>query len=743
MASSGTRAGISRRGLLIGGGAGVGLLVAWSLWPRVYPPNLRAAEGETLFNAFLKIANDGRVIVAVPQSELGQGVYTSLPQILADELGADWRTVAVEPAPIGPLYANAFLAADAAEDTIPSAWRGLAGWAAGEHDGRAALALTGGSTSVRAFEAPLREAGAAARALLSMVAAERWEVDWETLDTRDGFVVNGPQRIGFGELAEEASGRELPEHLPVRGGLESRLTGQSLPRLDLPSKVDGSARFAGDVRLSDMVYASVRRGPIGGGPLVRIDRDAAEAVPGVIALFENPWWVGAVASNWWAANRAVEAMKPAFNSPDDPLSSNTINAALAGALEADEGVRVYDRGDVGEAYATTPTYRAHYSVGVAPSAPLETLTATARITGDRLEVWAPVQAMALARAAAARAAGLPEGQVTIYPMLVGGGYGRKLETAAIEQAVMMTAQVKRPVQLVWSRVEETMQDGFRPPAAASISASMGEGGRITGWQARIAAPATVSQVTSRLAGVADASGESDPAMADGAVPPYDIPSVAIDLLPADTGLRTGFWRSGAHSYTAFFTESFIDELARKAGIEPLSFRMQMLGGNTRLAQCLSTAAALGGWDGGVAGSRMGLAAHSAFGSHIGLLVEAEFDALRRVRVNRVVAAVDCGRVVNPTIVGQLIEGGIMHGIAAAAGRPISFQGGLPSAKAFSDLGLPRLADSPEVSVEIIPSQEPPGGVTELGVPPVAPALANALFASTGRRLRTLPFGGAR
>ena len=232
-------------------------------------------------------------------------------------------------------------------------------------------------------------------------------------------------------------------------------------------------------------------------------------------------------------------------------------------------------------------------------------------------------------------------------------------------------------------------------------------------------------------------------MADGAVPPYDIPSVAVDLLPADTGLRTGFWRSGAHSYTTFFTESFIDELARKAGIEPLSFRMQMLGGNTRLAQCLSTAAALGGWDGGGAGSRMGLAAHSAFGSHIGLLIEAEFDALRRVRVNRAVAAVDCGRVVNPTIVGQLIEGGIMHGIAAAAGRPISFQGGLPSAKAFSDLGLPRLADSPEVSVEIIPSQEPPGGVTELGVPPVAPALANALFASTGRRLRTLPLGGAR
>ncbi len=743
MASCGTETGVTRRKLLIGGGVGVGLLVAWSFWPRVYPPNLRAAEGETLFSAFLKIATDGRVIVAVPQSELGQGVYTSLPQILADELGADWRTVAVEPAPIGPLYANGFLAGEAPEDTIPSAWRGVARWAAGEHDGRAALMLTGGSTSVRTFEAPLRQAGAAARALLSMAAAEQWDTDWETLDTQAGFVVNGPQRIGFGELAEAAAGMELPEHLPVRGGLENRLVGQPLPRLDLPSKVDGSARFAADVRLPDMVYASVRRGPYGGGPLVRIDRDAAEAVPGVIALFENAWWVGAVASNWWAANRAVEAMKPAFGAPENPISGEGIEAALATALEADEGVRVFGEGDIEAAYAAGPIYRARFSASVAPSAPLETLSATARITGHRLEVWAPVQAPALARAAAARAAGLPEAQVTLYPMLVGGGYGRKLETEAIEQAVMMTAQVKRPVQLTWSRVEETMQDGFRPPAAATVSASLGEGGRVTGWQTRIAAPSTVSQVTARLAGKGDVEGEIDPAMADGAVPPYDIPAVAVDLLPAAMPLRTGLSRGTARGYTAFFTESFIDELARQAGVEPLSFRMQMLGGNTRLAQCLSTAAALGGWDGGGSGSRLGLAAHSAFGSHIALLVEAEFDALRRVRVGRAVAAVDCGRVVNPTIVAQLVEGGILHGIAAATGRPVEFEGGLPTATGFDDLGLPRLADSPEVTVEIIASQEPPGGVTELGVPPVAPAIANALFASTGRRLRSLPLGSGR
>ncbi|MFC7498664.1 molybdopterin cofactor-binding domain-containing protein [Enterovirga sp. GCM10030262] len=738
MALSGTGTGVSRRNLLIGGGAGIGLVVAWRLWPRRYEPNLRAADGETLFNAFLKIGGDGRVIVAVPQAEMGQGVYTSLPQIVADELGADWRTVAVEPAPISPLYANSFLAEEAAGDGVPSALRGVVRWAAREQATRAALMITGGSTSIRAFEPRLREAGAAARALLSKAAAERWDVEWELLDTRAGFVVNGGERLSFAELAEAAAAQELPEHLPVRGGLENRLTGQSLPRIDLPSKVDGSARFAGDVRLPDMVYASVRQGPIGGGPLASIDRDAAEAVPGVVALFETPRWVGAAASNWWAANRAVEAMKPAFINPPKAASSAGIEAALAQALEADEGERAFERGDVAAAYAGAPIFRARYSAGVAPNAPLETLTATARITGDRLEVWAPTQAPSLARAAAARAAGFPEARVTVYPMLVGGGYGRKIETIAIEQAVTMTAQVKRPVQLVWSRIEETMQDSFRPPAAAVMSASMMEGGRLTGWQARIAAPATTDQVIGRLDG-AEASGDgADPAMVDGAVPPYDIPSVAIDHLPADTGLRTGLSRSGAHGYTAFFTESFVDELARQARVEPLSFRMQMLGSNPRLARCLSTAAALGGWDGGGAGSNMGIAAHSAFGSHVATLVEVEVDKDQRIRVTRAVSAVDCGRAINPDIVRQLIEGGICHGIAAATGRPIGIEGGLVDARGFGDLGLPTLAYAPEVTVEIIASQEPPGGVTELGVPTIAPAIANALFAATGQRLRSLP-----
>ena len=345
-AAKGGKFKVSRRGLLVGGGAGAGLLIAWAFWPRTYPPNLRPAAGETLFNAYLKIGVDGRVIVAVPQAEIGQGVYTSLPQILADELGADWRTVAVEPAPLSPIYANKLLA-----DLT-----------------RSEVMMTGGSTSVRAFEAPMREAGAAARALLMKAAAKRWDAEWETLDTAGGFVLNGPQRLSFASLAGEAAELELPDELPVRGGPNNRLVGQSLPRIDLPAKVDGTAQFAGDVRLPGMVYASVRQGPRGDSRLLKVDRAAADAVPGVLTVLENPRWAVAVATNWWAANRGVEALKPVFETGGAP-DSGSIEAALARAMEG-EASGVFEQGDAAAALEGGRAFRAHYSAGLAPNAPL-------------------------------------------------------------------------------------------------------------------------------------------------------------------------------------------------------------------------------------------------------------------------------------------------------------------------------------------------------------------------------------
>jgi isoquinoline 1-oxidoreductase beta subunit len=293
------------------------------------------------------------------------------------------------------------------------------------------------------------------------------------------------------------------------------------------------------------------------------------------------------------------------------------------------------------------------------------------------------------------------------------------------------------VQLTWSRLEESVQDTFRAPARAQILARLDEGGVILGWQARIASPDTGSQLEARLRGGAMAMAAIGDPVA-GAVPPYAIPAVVVDYLLAETGLRVGAWRSGAHSSSAFFTESFMDELARISGIEPLSFRMQMLGDNPRLARCLTTAATIGGWDGGPPGSGMGIACHSAFGSHVAALVEVEVAGDQSIRVQRAVCAVDCGRVVNPNIVRQQIEGGLVFGIAAATGQPLGFEEGRPNFRGINQFGFPTLAASPEVSVELLDSEEEPGGVTELAVPVAAPAVANALHALTGRRLRALP-----
>lgn len=718
--------------MLVGGGAAAGLVLAWAVWPREYGANLPAAEGERVLGAFLKIGRDGRVIVAVPQAELGQGSWSALAQILGDELGADWRAVGVEPAPVGPLYANALLAADPAGGFF----EGVERWREQRFGDPAADMLTGGSSSVRAFERPLRDAGAAARALLMQAAARRWKLDWQTLDSAGGFVGDGRRRLSFGDLAGDAVGEDVPEHLPIRAGIANRLTGVGLPRLDVPSKLDGSAPFAGDIRLAGMVFASVRAGPDDSSRLVSMDRGAARGVSGVAAIVERPGWVAAVADSGWAANRALEALRPTWEFRGADVDSASIDASLIAALERDDADRVFSRGDLAEAFATGHVLRGHYRAGPAANAPLETLGATARYDGETLEIWAGVQAPALARAAAARAAGLPEDRVVLYRTLIGGGYGRKLETRAVEQAAAIAVELKRPVQLTWSRVEEIVQDGFRPPARGQILARLTGDGMIAGWKARIAAPDAGSALAERLGGGLALRALAAPTA--GAVPPYQIPNVAVDHLPAETRIRIGGWRSGAHSYTNFFTESFVDELSRIAGIEPLSFRMQMLGDNPRLARCLTTAATLGGWDGGGAGSAMGLACCSAYGSHIATLVEIEVTAAQRVRVLRAVCAVDVGRVVNPEIVKQQIEGGLIFGVEAATGNAIEFERGRPTARSLADLGFPRLDLAPEVSVEIMESDESPGGATELAVPTAAPAIANALHSLTGRRLRALP-----
>ena len=731
---------IDRRTLLIGGGAGIGLVVAWNLWPRRYLPNLTADKGETLFGAWLKIGDDGHVTVAVPQAEHGQGVYTTLPQIVADELGADWRTVAVEPAPLNPLYANPFGAEElfeGADDPLLKGWRDA-------HAVQIGLMFTGGSSSVRSFEEPLRAAGAAARTLLCKAAAKRWKVDWQTCATADGFVTHGKDRLRFADLATEAVGGSLPDLLPLRGDAANRLYGQSLPRLDAPSKVDGSANFAGDVRLPDMVFASIRQGPVGDSKLVSVARAAADRISGVLHVVTNDSWVAAIGTSWWAANKALDAMAPRFETRGRVVDDASIDAALKSALNG-PGTRIAQTGDLSEAFKGAKLITAEYQVGLAPHAAVETMTATAQLRGGRLDLWLPTQAPGLARSAAAAAIGIAEDAVLVHPMLIGGSFGANLETQCAGQAAVLAAKLNRPVQLVWSRAEDLLHDRYRAPARARMAARLGANGQILGWQAKIAAPATGQQLARRMFAndrtfrtALSIAQSADPYAVAGAKPVYRIPAYAVDHHPAEIDVPTGHWRSGAHSYTVFFTECFLDELAHASGTEALSFRIGMLGGDARLARCLSTAASLGGWEGGVAGSGQGIACHSFRGSHIAVLVEAHVGEGQAVSVDRIVAAVDCGRQVNPDIVKQQIEGGLLFGMAAAISGTTRFSKNLAQARSFGALGLPRLADTPDITVELIPSEADPGGVSELAVPPVAPAIANALQAATGGRLRSLP-----
>jgi isoquinoline 1-oxidoreductase beta subunit len=731
---------IDRRTLLIGGGAGIGLIVALAVWPRDYAANLTAAPGETVFGAWLKIGDDGHVTVAVPQSEHGQGVYTTLPQIIADELGADWRTIAVQPAPLNPLYANA-LALDelfeGAFDVWPAPLR------AG-HAQRSALMLTGGSTSVRAFEAPLRAAGASARILLCKAASARWGVDWQACGAAAGFVTHGDKKLRFAALAAEAVGGEVPHPIPLRANDSSRLYGQSLPRLDVPAKVDGSANFAGDIRLPDMVFASIRQGPTGDSRLIRVNHAAADRIRGVMQVVTNDRWVAAIANTWWAANKALDALSPRFATTGAIINSDSIEAALTGALNG-AGTRMAAQGDLSAVFKGAQVVTAEYRAGLAVHAAIETTTATAQFRHGKLELWLPTQAPGIARAAAAAVLGIAAEDVTIYPMLAGGSFGADLEPLVAEQAALIAREIKRPVQLVWSRSEDLLHDRYRPPAAARMTARLAANGQIQGWLAKIAAPATGHELAGRLlandrtaSAALAAMGTGDPYAIAGARPFYTMPNFAVDHHPAAIGVPTGHWRSGAHSYSCFFTECFLDELAHVAGSEPLSYRIGMLGGNARLARCLSTAASLGGWEGGVPGSGQGIACHAFRGSYIAVLAEASIGAGQRPQVDRLVAAVDCGRQVNPDVVRQAIEGGLIFGMAQALGASTGFTENLADARGFGDLALPRLSTTPDITVELIRSDAEPGGVSELAVPPVAPAIANALQSATGLRMRGLP-----
>lgn len=742
---------VSRRKLLIGGGVGLGLLVAWELWPRHYRSNLPVGKGEHGFGSWLKIAENGTVAIAVPQAEMGQGSYTALAQIVAGELGADWRTVAVQPALASPEFANGLFVREWRAAMLPasigaSVGGGTADAIADEWAERSAFMITAGSTSIRQFEMPCRMAGAAARVLLCKAAAARWDTNWESCDTSAGFVTFGKKRLAFADLVAEAAEWDVPDPVPLRASARNAISGKEVTRLDVAAKVDGSANFAADIRLPDMLYASVRAGPIGDTRLKSVSAKGASQIRGFIKLVKTDHWVAALGSNWWAANRALDAMGPVFETTGRMPDTGAINDTLDRAIAKGAGYRIHDVGSVAgalEKAAGTRVYKSQYLVSPALHAPVETRSATAQFENGRLTLWLATQVPEMARQAAAKAIGISVDAVTLIAMQAGGSFGRNLDSLIAEQAAVLAKQARRPVQVIWSRPEDFMRDHVRPPALARLTGAIDIAGRVQGLSVKIAVPATVRQQMKRLSGdtptaaIAAVRGDIDTLALDGAIPPYAIPNLAVSHFPVNLSLPTGLWRGNAHSYTAFFIEAFIDELAHAAGVEPLSYRMQMLVGQTRLARCLTGVAALSNWDGGANGSGKGLACHSMYGSHIAMVATARRSETG-VNVERISAVVDCGRLINPELARQQIEGGIIFGLAQATGSTTAYEKGMPLARRLRDIDLPLLADVPEIEIEFVRSGAKPGGVSELGVPAVAPAIANALFSAAGFRSRELP-----
>ncbi len=745
---TGEGSGLTRRKLLIGGGVGVGLIVAWGLWPREYRSNLVAAKGEHIFGSWLKIAEDGKVIVAIPQSEMGQGVSTLLAQIVAGELGADWRTVAIQPAMPSPLFTNALIAREWAPTFVSQSFDTakvdpaiIDNFAA-----RNAFVVTAGSSSVRQFETPCRQAGATARVLLCQAAARRWNTEWENCATQKGFVTFGTKRIAFAELVAAAAQLIPPDPVPLHVSPSNHLSGNEAPRLDAASKVDGSISFAGDIRLPDMLFASIRGGPIGDTRLKSFNRKAADKVTGVVDVISTGNWLAALATNWWAANQALDMMSPVFETTGLLADTGKMAEHISSRFSKGKGWKIFSAGSFDAAAAKesgTRIVQAEYSVSPAVHAPLETRSATAAFRSGRLELWMASQAPESAKNAAASAIGISADDVVLYPMAAGGSFGRNFDNLIAEQVAVLAQKAGRPVQLIWSRPEDFMRDHYRAPAVAKLTAALAEDSRISGLSVRIAAPSSGRELAARLGGDSSAEamqasgGEYEAMAVEGAIPPYAIPNISIEHFPVKLPIPTGRWRSNAHSYTAFFIESFIDELAKKAGMEPLSYRMQMLVGQTRLARCLTGVAALAGWDGGASGSGKGIACHAMRGSFIAVIASA-VTGEDGVRVKRISVVADCGRIINPEIARQQIEGGIVFGLAQALGASTDFESGLPLARRLRDVDLPLLADVPEIEIEFIRSNEEPGGIGELGVPPVAPAIANALYSASGVRLQELP-----
>jgi len=745
-------------GTLAAGGA---LVLGWTALPprqRQQPATpLPVVAGEHAFSGWVKIGEDDHVTVVLARSEMGQGVSTSLALLLADELDADWARVRVEASPVDGIYNNLATVVDGlpfhpeAAGVLVDAAR----WLTAKTMREIGVMMTGGSSSVKDLWLPMRQAGAAARQMLVETAAARWGVAAADCRVQEGVVIAPDGRLlRFGALAAEAALRPVPSRPRLKTPEQFRLIGRPTPRLDAAAKTDGSARFGIDVQQVGLLHAAIQFCPTRLGQVQSCDEAPARSRPGVKAVLRIPPLNGGsggmavVAESWWQARQAAELLKVQWDhGPLAGFDSDAALASLSTLLDQEEGFAFHREGDVDAALAgATRRIEAEYRAPWLAHSTLEPMNCTVQLAEDgrSATVWAPTQVPGLARRAAAQVLGLDSEAVTVHVTLLGGGFGRRLDVDFVAQAAAVARAVPgRPVRTLWTREQDMRHDFHRPACVARFSAGLDAAGQLVAWKNTSAGQAIVPQVLGRIFGLP--GGGPDKTTSEGAFDqPYEWPAARIAHVNADLAWPVGFWRAVGHSHQAFFKECFLDEVAHAAGIDPLAMRESLLQQHPRERAVLLAAARAAGWGtpttpapDGAAVAR-GLALHRSFGSTVAQVAEVSVGADRSIRVHRVVCAIDCGFAVNPAGVQQQMESGIVFGLSAALYGQIDIRNGQVQAGNFHDQPVLRLTDMPAIEVLVVPSHHAPEGVGEPGLPPLAPAVANAVFSLTGQRLRSLP-----
>jgi len=751
---------VSRRTWLLGSATAAGaLVVGWCIVPprqrllTAQPRPVRA--GQHGLNGWVSIGADGSVSVVMAKSEMGQGVHTGLAMLLAEELDADWSQVRVEASPIDKIYNNLATVVDGLpfHPDEDGAVKRLAGWLTAKAMREFGIMMTGGSSSLKDLWLPMREAGASARAMLVAAAAQQWAVPAAECRVLAGRVTHGSGRsAGFGELATLAAAQPRPEKPVLKTPAQFKLIGQPIPRLETAAKLDGSAKFGIDVQPAGLLHASLLMCPTLGGTLLRFDASKAETLAGVKKVFAIPSYNGSpssvavIADTTYHARQALAKISVEWDhGVNATMDSDQLMDQLAQTLDREDGFAYFKRGDVGAALAgASRSLSAEYRAPYLAHAAMEPLNCTVQAKDGSATVWVSTQVPGLARDAVAAVLGLAKDKVDVQVQFLGGGFGRRLDVDFIAQAAAVAREAGgAPVQTLWSREQDIQHDFYRPACVSRFTAGLGAGGELLAWKNTSAGQAIVPQVLKRLFGLPAAG--PDKTSTEGAFDqPYEWPAARIGHEIVDLGVPIGFWRSVGHSHQAFFKESFLDEVAAAAGQDPVAYRAALLKRHPRHLRVLQAAAAMSGWGkpmappaDGSARAR-GVALHQSFGSIVAQVAEVSVGPDKRIRVHEVWCAIDCGQPINPNLIAQQMESAIVFGLSAALFGAITIRKGQVQQSNFHDYQVLRLGDCPIIHTEIIASDAPPEGVGEPGTPPIAPAVANALFALTGQRLRTLP-----